>query len=286
MSPALDLEHTLATLRPILWQALEQLRQFYRQVKDLTVQDKDGDPVTLADETIDRFLRHALQAHFPTAQFGYLTEETYTPGQPLPQPYQWIIDPLDGTYDFLQQTGEYAIHVALVHEHRPCVAAVVWPEQEVIYTAIAGAGAYRETRQGATRLRVQPPSEGQPLRVVMSRSHGGERLQAFLRTLGTVQQIPMGSMGCKTASICQGDADLYVNLTGRSAPKDWDLAAPDLIMQEAGGAFTYANGELPRYNRADVQHWPPLVVCHPTLSRTVGDRLQAFLHENQGYSGK
>lgn len=286
MSSTLDLEHTLATLRPILWQALEQLRQFYRQVKDLTVQDKGGDPVTLADETIDRFLRHALQAHFPPTQFGYLTEETYTPGQPLPQPYQWIIDPLDGTSDFLQQTGEYAIHVALVHDHRPCVGAVVWPEQEVIYTAITGAGAYRETRQGATRLRVQPPPKGQPLRVVISRSHGGERLQAFLRTLGSVRPIPMGSMGCKTASICQGDADLYVNLTGRSAPKDWDLAAPDLITQEAGGAFTYANGELPRYNRADVQHWPPLVVGHPALSRRVGDRLQAFLQENQGYSGK
>lgn len=286
MSSTLDLEHTLATLRPILWQALEQLRQFSHHVRELTVQDKGGDPVTIADEAIDAFLRHALQVHFPPTQFGYLTEETYTPGHPLPQPYQWIIDPLDGTSDFLQQTGEYAIHVALVHDHRPCLAAVVWPEQEVIYTAIAGAGAYRETHQGATRLRVQPPPEGQPLRVVLSRSHAGERLQAFLSTLGPVQQIPMGSMGCKTVSICQGEADLYISLSGRSAPKDWDLAAPDLIMQEAGGAFTYANGELPHYNCADVHHWPPLVVGHPAVSRWVGDRLQAFLQENQGYSGK
>ncbi|RMH66458.1 3'(2'),5'-bisphosphate nucleotidase CysQ [Thermosynechococcus sp. OHK43] len=286
MFSSLDLEKTLATLRPILWQALEQLRQFYRQVKDLTVQDKGGDPVTLADQQIDAFLRHALQEHFPASAFGYLTEETYTAGQPLSQPYVWIIDPLDGTYDFLQQTGEYAIHVALVHKHRPCLAAVVWPEQEVIYTAIAGGGTYRETRHSSTRLQVQPPSPDQPLRVVMSRSHGGDRLEAFLTSLGSVQLMPMGSMGCKTASICQGDADLYVSLTGGSAPKDWDLAAPDLIMQEAAGAFTYVNGELPRYNRADVQHWQPLVVCHPVLSRWVGDRLQAFLQENQGYSGK
>ncbi|WP_448524779.1 3'(2'),5'-bisphosphate nucleotidase CysQ [Parathermosynechococcus lividus] len=280
MSESLDFHRVLATLRPVLWQALEQLRQFYRQVQDLAVADKGGDPVTIADQTIDAFLRHALQRDFPETMFGYLTEETYQPGQPLPQPYQWIIDPLDGTYDFLQQTGEYAIHVALVHEQRPCVAAVVWPEQEVLFTAITGAGTYRETRHGCTRLTVAPPPSQEPLRVVMSRSHGGDRLQAFLSTLGRVQPIPMGSMGCKTASICQGQADLYVNLTGRSAPKDWDLAAPDLIMQEAGGAFTYANGEVPRYNRADVQHWQPLVVCHPSLRPTVGDRLQAFLAAN------
>ncbi len=275
MSESLDLHSVLATLRPLLWQALEQLRQFYRQVEDLAVAHKGSDPVTIADETIDRFLRQALQQHFPETTFGYLTEETYRPGEPLPQPYQWIIDPLDGTYDFLKQTGEYAIHVALVHQQRPCLAAVVWPEQEVLFTAIAGAGTYRETRHGCTRLRVAAPTA--PLRAVMSRSHGGERLQTFLQTLGEVVLIPMGSMGCKTASICQGEADLYVSLAGRSAPKDWDLAAPDLIMQEAGGSFTYANGELPRYNRADVQHWQPLVVCHPSLRQTVGDRLQTFL---------
>ncbi|XFA72083.1 3'(2'),5'-bisphosphate nucleotidase CysQ [Thermosynechococcaceae cyanobacterium Okahandja] len=280
MSESLDFHSILATLRPLLWEALDQLRRFYRRVDELAVAEKSGDPVTIADETIDAFLRQSLQRHFPQTTFGYLTEETYQPGHPLPQPYQWIIDPLDGTYDFLKQTGEYAIHVALVNQQRPCVAAVVWPEQEVLFTAIAGAGTYRETRHGCTRLAVKAPDPAHPLRVVMSRSHGGERLQAFLRTLGPVEQIPMGSMGCKTASICQGDADLYVNLTGRSAPKDWDLAAPDLIMQEAGGAFTYANGERPRYNRADVQHWPPLVVCHPSLRQTVGDRLQAFLAAN------
>lgn len=280
MSEALDLHSVLGTLRPLLWDALEQLRQFYRQVQNLAVADKGGDPVTIADQTIDAFLRQSLQRHFPETTFGYLTEETYRPGQPLAQPYQWIIDPLDGTYDFLQQTGEYAIHVALVHQQRPCIAAVAWPEQEVLFTAIAGAGTYRETRHGRRRLLVSPPSSLEGLRVVMSRSHGGNRLQAFLSCLGRVQPMPMGSMGCKTASICQGEADLYVNLTGRTAPKDWDLAAPDLIMHEAGGAFTYANGELPRYNRGEVDHWQPLVVCHPSLRQTISDRLQAFLAEN------
>ncbi|MDG2991137.1 3'(2'),5'-bisphosphate nucleotidase CysQ [Candidatus Synechococcus calcipolaris G9] len=282
-----DLEALLEMVRPLAWQASDRLRQYYRGDIALDIEDKQGGPVTTADRTVDAFLRQNLEAELDPEQFGYLTEETYQPGPAIPQPYQWLIDPLDGTQDFIHHTGDYAIHIALVHQHRPILAVVAWPERQALYTAIVGQGTYRETAQGRQRLSIPPtpPVDVEvnadanildDLRILVSRTHTSDRLQAFMQELPRPTLIPMGSIGCKIAAICQGEGDVYLGVPSRSAPKDWDLAAPDLILQEAGGQLVYLDQSLPHYNRGDVEHWSGYVAASGNILTALSHRAQAY----------
>jgi 3'(2'), 5'-bisphosphate nucleotidase len=227
---------------------------------DLGVRDKAEGPVTIADEAVNQHLLDGIQSMCGDL-CGYLTEETHQTTDPeLPQDWVWIIDPLDGTRDFIDKTGEYAIHVALTYQHRPVLAVVAVPESHKLYAAIQGSGT-ELMQQNGIRESVQVAREKKlaELVVVASRNHRSDRLVKLLAQLPCQQQKKVGSIGCKIAAILDRQADLYVSLSGRSAPKDWDLAAPELILTEAGGKFTYQDGSPLQYNRGDVNQWGCLI---------------------------
>jgi 3'(2'), 5'-bisphosphate nucleotidase len=233
------------------------LKAYYRgSSTDLDVLDKAEGPVTVADRAVDRHLLDGIQAMCGDS-CGYLTEETYQPGDlELPQDWVWIIDPLDGTRDFIDKTGEYAIHIALTYQHRPVLAVVVVPESDRLYAAILGSGTWKITADGVREpARVAQGKKLTQLIVVASRNHRSDRLVQLLAKLPCQQQREVGSIGCKIAAIIEHRADLYVSLSGTSAPKDWDLAAPELILTEAGGKFTHQDGTLLGYNHGDVSQW-------------------------------
>lgn len=233
------------------------LKSYYRgSSDDLEVLDKIEGPVTAADRAVDRHLLAGIKAMCGDS-CGYLTEETYQPGDlQLPQEWVWIIDPLDGTRDFIDKTGEYAIHVALTYQHRPVLAVVTIPEADRAYAAIAGCGTWRIAADGVREsLRVAQDKHIADLIVVASRNHRSEKLVQLLARLPCQQQLQVGSIGCKISAIVERRADLYVSLSGTSAPKDWDLAAPELILTESGGKFTYPDGSPLLYNQGDVSKW-------------------------------
>ncbi len=243
------------------WSAAVILKSYYRgSSENLAVRDKLEGPVTIADEAVDRHILAGLQAMCEDS-CGYLTEETYQAGDPeLPQDWVWIIDPLDGTRDFIDKTGEYAIHIALTYQHRPVLSVVTIPEFDRLYAAIIGGGTWQIAADGV-RKPVQLAREKQiaDLIVVASRNHRSEQLVTLLAQLPCQQQRKVGSIGCKIAAILEHQADLYVSLSGKSAPKDWDLAAPELLLTEAGGKFTHQDGSPLRYNQGDVNQWGCLV---------------------------
>ena len=109
------------------------------------------------------------------------------------------------------------------------------------------------------------------LSIVTSRSHRGDRFNQLLQKLPCQNQISVGSIGCKIATIVEQKADVYIALSGKSAPKDWDLAAPELILTEAGGRFTRFDGSTLQYNRGDVSQWGGLLAsngcCHGAICR-------------------
>ncbi|MCJ8279007.1 MAG: 3'(2'),5'-bisphosphate nucleotidase CysQ, partial [Rivularia sp. ALOHA_DT_140] len=149
-----DLQSILELVRPIAWGASDILRSYYRgnQQDDLNVEykdDKEKDPVTAADLAVNNYILQKLQSELGNEEFGYISEETYKnqDGKNNSE-WVWIIDPLDGTKDFINKTGEYAIHIALVRNHRPELALVAIPEAEKIYYAIKGSGTFSETRDG------------------------------------------------------------------------------------------------------------------------------------------
>jgi 3'(2'), 5'-bisphosphate nucleotidase len=249
----------LAIATQIAWEATDLLRVFYRS-HDLEVMDKAGEPVTNADLAINQHITDRLYQIFGNS-CGYLTEETYQQ-QPtaLPEDWIWIIDPIDGTKEFINKTGEYAVHIALTYQQRPVLAVVALPEAEKVYQAVQGGGTHVTNRSGQRqRLQVNCRTPLTEMIVIASRSHRSAALEKILSQLPCQQQIQVGSVGGKIAAIVEHRADLYISQSAASAPKDWDLAAPELILIEAGGQFTQANGRSLRYNQADVSQWGCLV---------------------------
>jgi 3'(2'), 5'-bisphosphate nucleotidase len=281
------LEEILAIARSVGWGAANILRSFYRGNSnngDLEIQNEKDGPVTAADVAANRYILEQLQASLGQEDFGYLSEETYkslseeSRESLINTPWVWIIDPLDGTRDFIDKTGEYAVHIALIHQGRPVLAVVAWPEAEKLYYATVGNGAFVETRQGVTTpVCVSKRDAIEDLSLVASRTHRGERFNHLLRQLPFKEKHYVGSVGCKIATIIEQQADVYISLSGKSAPKDWDIAAPELILSEAGGQFTHFDGTPLMYNQGDVNQWGGLMAsngrCHKALCTQASDIL-------------
>ncbi|MGB7442727.1 MAG: inositol monophosphatase family protein [Coleofasciculaceae cyanobacterium] len=273
------LEEILVVARKVGWGAADILQSYYHgdpQQDELDVQDKKDGPVTAADIAANHYILEQFQAALGKEDFGYLSEETYkslsTQAQEVlkNQPWVWVIDPLDGTRDFIERTGEYAVHLALVRQGRPILAVVVWPEREKLYYATKGGGTFVENRAGVSQpVKVSSRNTIEDLSLVASRTHRDERFNQLLAQLPLKGKKYVGSVGCKIATILEQEADIYISLSGKSAPKDWDMAAPELILTEAGGEFTHFDGTPLKYNQGDVRQWGGLMAsnghCHEAL---------------------
>lgn len=277
------IEDILTIARSVGWGASYLLRSYYSSQLQDTQQNQQEDPVTAADIAVNHYILERLQDNLGDRDFGYISEETYKlqPYQQTNQPWVWIIDPLDGTRDFIEKTGEYAIHIALVKDNHPVLSVVAHPEAEKLYYATLGGGTFVETRDGkVSRLQISKRHKIEDFILVVSRTHRNERFNRLLQQLPCKNQKSIGSIGCKIAAIVEQQADVYISLSGKSAPKDWDLAAPELILTEAGGQFTHFDGSPLMYNRDDVSQWGGILAsngeCHAELC-TQAERILASL---------
>jgi 3'(2'), 5'-bisphosphate nucleotidase len=150
-----------------------------------------------------------------------------------------------------------------------------------IYYATQGGGTFVETGDGKIdRLQVSSHKSIEDLTVLVSRSHRSDRLDYILTKLPCQTHKNVGSIGCKIASIVEQQADVYISLSGKSAPKDWDIAAPELILSEAGGKYTSYDGSLLEYNLGDANKWGGLLASngqyHNILCETAQKSLAQF----------
>ncbi|NQV11660.1 MAG: 3'(2'),5'-bisphosphate nucleotidase CysQ [Cyanobacteria bacterium] len=274
----LNREALLAVLRRLAWESASILRAYARGEQPpfgypavLSVDDDPKGPVSAADLAVNDHLFAGLGNAFPSAPWTLLSEETasqWPAGQPIDAEWLWILDPLDGTKDFLQGTGEYAVHLALIHQQRPVLGVVLLPELDQLWFGLVAA------EPGDSQAWCESPSgERQPVRFssrarlpelipVTSRSHRDDRLEPLMGSLGVAQGLARGSVGGKVGAILRGETDLYVSLSGRTAPKDWDMAAPEAVLLAAGGAFTHADGRALLYNTGDSRQAGCLIASH------------------------
>lgn len=230
----------------------------------------DGSPVTDADLVADRIIRHGL------AGFGWpiLSEESADGSDRLLSEYVWIVDPLDGTKAFLDGGDDFVVMIALVERGKPVLAVLYQPAADKLYRALRGRGAFLERGGAVIKLLVSHVADQRESRMIMSRHHPAPEAEALARSLGVTEVVRVGSNGVKFGLIAEGRFDLLVNPTDQM--REWDLCAPQLILEEAGGRVTGMRGEEIVYNKAAPVNPYGILATNGALHAQVLEQIQSL----------
>lgn len=204
----------------------------------------DHSPITEADMAAHEVIVAGLSALTP--EIPVLSEESQDVSLEQRRRWQtlWLVDPLDGTRQFIRRNDEFSINIALIRGHRPILGLILIPVGGTCYFASHGQGAFKQLAgRPATRVHARPIRES-PIQVAGSRGFNSRRLKAYLRKLGQHDYIGMGS-SIKSCLVAEGKVDLYPRFGPTS---EWDTAAAQIIVEEAGGHLTDANLQPLRYN--------------------------------------
>jgi 3'(2'), 5'-bisphosphate nucleotidase len=204
----------------------------------------DQSPLTQADLRSHDILIEGLRALTP--DLPVLSEEDSDIAFEQRRQWKryWLLDPLDGTKEFVSRNGEFTVNIALIDDHVPVLGVVHVPVTGITYTGQLGVGAFRQASgEASQQLHVRTPA-ATPLRIVGSRSHRGDSLDKVLPKLEPYEMIAVGS-SLKFCLVAEGSADFYPRLGPTS---EWDTAAAQAVVEAAGGAVITTDGERLRYN--------------------------------------
>jgi 3'(2'), 5'-bisphosphate nucleotidase len=237
-----DLSQLAAALMPTVADAGAAIMRIYEGAFSVELKD-DNSPLTLADLESQRVIQAALSRLTP--DIPVLSEESAQAPWDERRHWRelWVVDPLDGTREFVKRNGEFTINIALVVDHEPLLGIVAAPALGLVYWGAAGSGAFSHHR-GAEQIRVQVSPPATPLRVVGSRSHASPDTASYLAKLGPHLMSGIGS-SLKFCLIAEGKADLYPRFGPTS---EWDTAAGQALLEAAGGQVTRLDGHRLRYN--------------------------------------
>jgi 3'(2'), 5'-bisphosphate nucleotidase len=267
-----QLEHELAVAERLARRAGAAAMRFYGQASaDMKACNS---PVTEADHASNRVIMESLAEAFPDD--AILSEETRDSLERLSAERLWVVDPLDGTKEFLAQNGEFSVMIGLAVDGRAVLGVVFCPAVDVLYSAAAGQGAWVE--QGGERRRlVCEGAPGAELRLVGSRSHPDPLLVRMQQQLGITDVLPCGSVGVKCARIAEGLRDLYVHPVPYL--KEWDTCAPEVMLREAGGTVTDCLGEPLVYNKPEPSQPNGILASAPGVHEVVVSTVRALYVE-------
>ena len=280
-------------LRKLSWIATDVLKAYARGLhpphdfpKVLTVQEGGDGPVSTADMAINTLFISGLKEKFPLVNWDILSEESAKEiklkNLENNKDWEWILDPLDGTKDFLQGSENYAVHLALVYKRRPKLGIVLIPERDELWFGIIGSGAWYENHEGVKKsVCFSNRKEISKLIHVSSKNHKEQILQNLLQDIKFGQTKNIGSVGCKVATILRGESDVYISLSGKTSPKDWDIAAPHAVIEAAGGAFSHADGRSLSYEKSDYSQSGCLIASHGLSHENICHKIMSFLSKNE-----
>ena len=257
----LKINNLIDDLRIFSWEASDKLLYYAQILKDsnnksnILKNDSKEEPVTLADLKVNEIIIQRINDKYRNAGWGILSEENVkiTPIVPYKDSdWLWVLDPLDGTKDFIQGTNNYAMHLALNYKQKPFLGVVLIPGKDELWFGYS-TKCWGERRNGS-RIKIQKTDNQnlEEMTLVTSKNHNNQILKNLIEKILFKKVIVMGSIGCKLTSIVKGESDIYICLSipGKSSPKDWDFAAPEAILKASGGAITNIDNEDLAYNKS------------------------------------
>ena len=216
--------------------------------KDYKTSTKNDDsPITDADLKSNEVIKNILLQ----TKHWILSEEDEDNSQRILQETIWIIDPLDGTSDFIDKTGEFTVMISLIENKKPILGVIGWPTEKMLFAAQKDSGAFKFSNGKWEKISVTRISEVSKCRTVGSRHHLSDKEKSFIKKLGIEDFTSVGS-SLKVGKISSGEAEAYITTTNKM--KEWDSAASYCIISEAGGKMTDMLGNDLTYNNKDVYH--------------------------------
>ena len=241
----------LDDIREIAICAGEEILRFYGRPHAVDYKADDS-PLTLADRAAHELICGRLAQAYP--DIPVISEESEVPEYEERKNWErfWLVDPLDGTKEFIKQTGEFTVNIALIVAGKPRLGVVYVPVSGLTYLAEESVGAFRQEREGErVAIRTRPVSEAKRLTVVASRDHAGPAVKELFARFPDAETRSMGS-SLKFCLVAEGAADIYL----RDVPTmEWDTAAAQCVVECAGGIVRPLGGrESLRYNKEDIRN--------------------------------
>jgi len=220
-----------------------------------TFTKNDDSPITDADLKSNEVIKAILSK----TEHMILSEEDKDDLSRLSKDMIWIVDPLDGTSDFIDKTGEFTVMIALIKNKKPILGVIAWPTENTLFVAQKGSGSFRYSNDEWEKISVTKVTELEKCRTVGSRHHLSEKEKVFIKKLGIKEFTSIGS-SLKVGKISSGEAEAYITTTNKM--KEWDSAASYSIISEAGGKMTDMLGNDITYNNKEVHHLNGILVTN------------------------
>ncbi|MBN1155694.1 3'(2'),5'-bisphosphate nucleotidase CysQ [candidate division KSB1 bacterium] len=256
----MELKKTVDDIVALSRLAGEQIMTVYKSV-DFGIERKDDNsPLTIADKKANELITNHLRRNYPDC--GILAEESRDTMERLQKKHVWIVDPLDGTKEFIKRNGEFTVNIALVENGKPILGVVYVPVSQEVYYGAAGCGAYyRCGDTPAERIRCSDKTDIPSMILVKSRSHAGDKMQRIQERYSFADVLECGS-SIKICKIAIGKADVYFRF---GLTSEWDICAAHCVLTEAGGRITDCPGDEIVYNRTDILNRNGFIASNGTI---------------------
>ncbi len=255
-----ELKELMHKVNSISMQAGEIILEYYNSDYDVSIK-QDKSPVTSADLAANDYIEQQLQKLTP--EVPRISEES------AEQPYEkrkhwdtiWLIDPLDGTRQFIKNKPDFTVNIALVHNHKPILGSIYLPVEKTLYYACEQAGAHKQSHQHISETIQVCQATPAELRICANQSGHSKTMQYFLNAVQHYQLISRGS-SIKSCLVAEGKADIYPRI---GPTWEWDTAAAQCILEQAGGCITDLTLDKLSYNKACLLN--PSFIAHANQHR-------------------
>ncbi|MER2493826.1 3'(2'),5'-bisphosphate nucleotidase CysQ [Catenovulum sediminis] len=247
----------LDDVKKIAHQAGEAIMAIYNQGEFELYHKLDESPVTSADYAANEVLMDELRNLTP--HIPILSEESCAVSYAERKKWNqyWLLDPMDGTQEFVSRSGDFAVNIALIVDGEPNLGVIYWPTKNIWYFAVKGHGSFKQDASGVQRIQVTQHEDHHSLRLAVSRVQKNNTVDQYIRNVQQYERVALGSCSLKSCLIAEGCADFYLRVgpTG-----EWDTGASHCILNEAGGNILDSEFNALSYNKRKTLANPDFIV--------------------------